>query len=136
MLTFSGKRVFVPKVTAKQMTLLELSSVAEIDLFHRTPWGIPEPPVDNRVKLEDYAGGDDSVMIVPAVAYNTNGKRLGHGGGYYDRYLNAVNSERKKRGKSKMATLGIALHCQRLEIQIPTMDHDVDIDDVLFGQPA
>jgi 5-formyltetrahydrofolate cyclo-ligase len=45
-------------------------------------WNIPEPPVEQ-------AGPEPELMIVPGVAFDPHGMRVGRGGGYYDRMLAA-----------------------------------------------
>lgn len=44
-------------------------------------FGILEPPADILVEAED------ALILVPAVAYDRRKNRIGHGGGYYDRYM-------------------------------------------------
>lgn len=129
-----GKRVFVPKVHGRRMSMLEIYSVSEIENFPRTKWGIPEPPAADRPTLEDSVLRDDNLIIVPALGFDSSGRRLGHGGGYYDRYLNTINLQRATAGKTNISTMGIALECQGFCDDIPTEDHDVCIDEVIYGR--
>lgn len=46
-------------------------------------YGIPQPPDE----AETVEPGDGDLMLVPALCCDVRGVRLGHGGGYYDRYL-------------------------------------------------
>jgi 5-formyltetrahydrofolate cyclo-ligase len=67
---------------------------------------------------------DIDLYLCPAYAYSENGKRLGKGGGFYDRYL------LKKHANA--ITLGVVFSCQKLApSQIPTEAHDLLIDRVL-----
>mgnify|MGYP003514585361 CR=1 FL=1 len=77
------------------------------DKMHRGKFGIPEPttPV--------YEGAID-LIIVPAVAFDKRGYRLGRGGGYYDRFIK----------KQPHATLiGVGYDFQLLE-EVPVLKHD------------
>lgn len=50
-------------------------------------FGIPEPPLSDGAHILAPEAGD--LMAVPALCADMRGHRLGHGGGYYDRYLAA-----------------------------------------------
>ncbi|MGN0906210.1 MAG: 5-formyltetrahydrofolate cyclo-ligase [Bullifex sp.] len=73
-----GKPVYLPSVSGMDMTFRLLDSTLE-----KGAYGIPEPkgPV-----IEDYG---NAVIIVPALAYDHEGYRLGRGMGYYDRFLSS-----------------------------------------------
>lgn len=75
-----GKRVYVPKCTGGEMLAVRIESPA--DLLPGT-MGIPEPQDTEDTKT----AGELDLIIVPCVAAAEDGRRLGHGGGYYDRFL-------------------------------------------------
>ncbi|MBQ8172910.1 MAG: 5-formyltetrahydrofolate cyclo-ligase, partial [Mailhella sp.] len=54
-----------------------------------SPFGIPEPELalKARVLADDELAAPDTLIIVPALAFDRAGFRLGYGGGYYDRLL-------------------------------------------------
>ncbi len=77
----SGKNVFVPRCISKsEMLAVLITSVRELSTGR---FGIPEPKYSNIVA---YPSQVDTV-IVPCVCASSDGKRLGHGAGYYDRFL-------------------------------------------------
>lgn len=116
------------------MTMLEVRSSDVIDGFPRNRLGIPEPLQDgSRMAFEEIAHDDTDLVIVPSVAFGLNRERLGHGGGYYDRYLNSLNNLRAERGGQPIKTLGICLACQSTNQDIPLEPHDVKIDSVVVG---
>ena len=65
-------------------------------------------------------------MIVPGVAFTRGGKRLGHGKGFYDIYIEKM----RKEGKNPYLC-GIALPCQIIE-ELPSEDHDIQMNKVIF----
>ena len=76
-----GKLVALPVCEADgKMSFRLISSLNELTLGK---FGIPEPSPD-APELTPQAG---DIMIVPALCCDTHGSRLGHGAGYYDRYL-------------------------------------------------
>ena len=76
-----GKRVCVPKVFSKtKMEAIEIKSLD--DLNECGSYGILEPSVDGTILSEEV-----DLSIVPGLAFDKDGKRLGYGGGYYDRFF-------------------------------------------------
>ena len=75
-----GKQVYVPKCVNGRMLAMRIG-----DLRHLCSgaYGIPEP-VDC---TETRAAAELDLIIVPCVAASPDGRRLGHGAGYYDRFL-------------------------------------------------
>lgn len=77
------KNVFVPKVLDKEkMQFYKINSVDELKTGYRN---VLEPETDE--VFED----DEAFCIIPGLCFDKRGKRLGYGGGYYDRYLQNGN---------------------------------------------
>ena len=82
-----GKRVYVPKVLGREMEFYQIRSLDECGPGYR---GLPEPPLEaEQYALEGEDCGDKVLMILPGLAFDRAGNRLGYGGGFYDRYLAA-----------------------------------------------
>jgi 5-formyltetrahydrofolate cyclo-ligase len=77
------------------------------------PWKIPQPPLDEAVVLPD-------VVLVPLLAIDARGTRIGQGQGHYDRVLGSL----RDRGSR---LIGIGWVFQRLEIVIPADEWDVPL---------
>ena len=134
-----GKKVCVPKVdfTAmkagqSKMDFYFLDGSKTLDEQLETGmFGIREPKAglekfvrekDCRVK----SGHDTAIFVlVPGVAFTKYGKRLGHGKGFYDIYI-----ERMKKAGMNPFLCGICLPCQVLE-DLPADEHDVLMDVIL-----
>lgn len=65
-------------------------------------------------------------MLVPGVAFTKDGKRLGHGKGFYDIYI-----EEMRKSGLRPFLCGFALPCQIVE-DLPTEEHDILMDKVIF----
>ena len=84
-------------------------------------WGIWEP-TDGAPLLSDYSRLD--LVVVPGVAFSSDGKRLGRGKSFYDRFLPLV---------PRAAFVGVCYPCQVVE-QIPADPWDIGMDIVCCGE--
>ncbi len=80
-------------------------------------FGILEPQ-DGEAFLPD-------IIIVPFLAYDQKGNRLGYGKGYYDNTVAAVRSEKK------VQYIGIGYDDQAVLFDLPVEDHDIKLDYLL-----
>jgi 5-formyltetrahydrofolate cyclo-ligase len=85
----AGKRIVVPRVD-RVARMLRLHSVVDLDIDIVTGYlGIPEP----RDTLPIVAADSVDWVLVPGVAFDAAGRRLGYGGGFYDRLLPLVRAD-------------------------------------------
>lgn len=74
-----GKKVAVPKVYGDEMRFIY---VVDFDRMEKSKFGIPEPIEDTPVADDPYA-----LVLMPGLAFDAQGHRIGYGGGFYDRFL-------------------------------------------------
>ncbi len=108
----SGKEVYVPKC-GKKPSMKAVRIYALKDL-RPGKFGILEPESD-----EGYEGKID-VAVVPCLAAASNGKRLGHGGGYYDHFLGGRDIYKICLCRKKL-----------LKKDLPADEFDVIMDEIL-----
>ena len=79
----AGKRVAVPYCIdgTREMMFYEIVDFSQLE---RRTFGVMEPVPQRCALMEDFS---DSICVVPALAYDLEGYRLGYGAGYYDRFL-------------------------------------------------
>jgi 5-formyltetrahydrofolate cyclo-ligase len=114
----SGKTVAVPVCSKKRV--MRPSILQEKAKLARGLYEIYEPAIKKFVKLEDL-----DLVIVPGIAFDKKGNRLGRGKGYYDTFLHKL----KPYGA---ASLGLAFDFQILPF-IPTTCEDKEVDRVIFA---
>lgn len=76
----AGKHVAVPKVHGKDLVFYEFTSYDQLEPGY---FQIPEPV------RGDVADWEEALLIMPGVAFDSDRRRVGYGGGFYDRYLEA-----------------------------------------------
>lgn len=105
-----GVAVVVPVIHSQQ---LRFAAYRRNESLRRNRFGIAEPVVP--------AWRTPTLLLVPLVAFDATGQRLGMGGGYYDRYLSAHPDLRR---------VGVAHECQRVAA-VPATDDDVPLPAVV-----
>jgi 5-formyltetrahydrofolate cyclo-ligase len=102
-----GKKIALPRVEEDNIIFYELSS---IKFLIRGRFGIMEPPPYGHIS-------DIDILVVPGIAFDKKGNRLGYGKGYYDRLLS---------GK-RTFSIGLAYSFQLLE-NLPYDRYDKRLD--------
>lgn len=84
-----GKKVAVPRCVenTRNMDFYLINSINDLEIGS---FGVLEPKVDKCDKLEEIK---DGLCIVPALAFDKRGYRLGYGKGYYDRFLSSFEGK-------------------------------------------
>ncbi len=86
-------------------------------------YNIPEPEVPTELELN---ASELDLILMPLVGFNSLKKRIGMGGGFYDRTL----SFKLENPNTKPYLVGIAYECQKSE-NIPVENHDIGLDNVI-----
>lgn len=106
-----SKSFFLPRVNGLDLEILPYSRTRlQLGAFH-----IEEPEGDDLQNPDTM-----EMIIVPAVAYDRNGNRVGRGKGYYDRLLS----------RSKALKIGVAYDFQLID-EVDTEEHDIPVDIVI-----
>ena len=109
-----GKAVAVPKCYGDEMRFIWLT---DLTALAKNPRGIPEP-------IDDGPLADDAsaLVLMPGVAFDIRGNRIGYGGGYYDKFLAREGNH---------PTLALCYDFQMVD-QLETEEFDIPVDRVLW----
>ncbi|OCH88420.1 5-formyltetrahydrofolate cyclo-ligase [Obba rivulosa] len=132
----AGKTLFVPRIDTSgdgRMHFLKVYEDADLRSFSSGLWGIREPGLEyqgeKRSNVFDETTEQLDLILVPGVAFDRSLSRLGHGKGYYDRFINAYTSPGTGGTRKKPLLVALALREQVLEAgQVPTAAHDWKMD--------
>lgn len=105
----SRKQFFLPRVNGVNLEILPFDA----STLSSGAFRIMEPTAGQPVDLDSI-----ELIIVPAVAYDINGNRVGRGKGFYDRLL----------ADSRASKMGVGYDFQLIDEEIDTDDHDVSVD--------
>ena len=109
-----GKRVAVPKVYGDEMRFIYITDFSQIENGY---CGIPEPIVDAPVAEDQTA-----LVLMPGLAFDREGHRIGYGGGFYDRFLF---------DEPDHPTLALCYNFQ-VKDSLPTEEFDIPVDTVIW----
>jgi 5-formyltetrahydrofolate cyclo-ligase len=112
----AGVPLALPVVVAKGRPLV-FRAWTPVDAMDEGVWGIPQPKADRPEAEPD-------ILLVPLLAFDAYGGRLGYGGGFYDRTLAAL------RARKPIVAVGLAYDEQRIDA-VPHLDYDERLDWVL-----
>ena len=88
-----GREVFLPRCRPEAPGLMDMIACRGPEELVLSRFGIPEPELSASSRLlspRELEDGEHTLIVVPALAFDRNGFRLGYGGGYYDRMLDAA----------------------------------------------
>lgn len=111
-----GKRVAVPKVYGDKMKFIYLTDLTQVVAGYA---GIPEPVADGPV-----ADDSTALVLMPGLAFDAQGHRIGYGGGFYDKFLAAEPNH---------PTIALCYDFQMLS-QVKTEEYDMPVDCVLWAE--
>ena len=110
-----GKRVAVPKVYGDTMRFIYLDDLSKVETGYS---GIPEPVEDGPV-----AENENALVLMPGLAFDKNGNRMGYGGGFYDKFLAE---------EPNLPTVALCYGFQMVDT-IPSEEYDIPVDYVLWA---
>jgi len=110
-----GKRVAVPKVYGDEMRFIYITDLTQVEKGYS---GIPEPIAD-----EPVADDPTALVLMPGLAFDRAGHRIGYGGGFYDKFLAAEPNH---------PTVALCYEFQMQE-SLETEEFDVPVDCVLWA---
>ncbi len=110
-----GKKVAVPKCYGDEMRFIYIDSMEGIEKGY---CGIPEPVFDEPVAQDKTA-----LVLMPGLAFDKEGHRIGYGGGFYDKFL-AQEPEHP--------TLALCYAFQMVD-HLETEEFDIPVDTVLWA---
>ena len=110
-----GKRVAVPKCYGDEMRFIYMDDLSKVEKGYA---GIPEPIADSPI-----AGDETALVLMPGMAFDPQGHRIGYGGGFYDKFLAKEPNH---------PTLALCYDFQMLE-KLETEEFDIPVDQVIWA---
>ena len=108
-----GKRVAVPKCYGEEMRFIYMDDLSQVAPGYAN---IPEPIADAPV-----ADDETALVLMPGLAFDREGRRIGYGGGFYDRFLAQEPNH---------PTLALCYGFQMVD-KLETEEFDIPVDQVL-----
>lgn len=118
-----GKRIAVPFVKKEERKIIPVV-IKTTDVLKTGVYGIPEPP--RKEKKAQLELNEIDIIVVPGLAFDFLGNRLGRGAGYYDRLIPFLSSH--------TITIGLAYDFQMFKSLPFLQSHDRSVDIVITNR--
>jgi len=125
------KKLYVPRVEDKESNMRMLHVTSSADLIANSMNILEPTPLDNSGnQRENVMQADEPVdlLLLPGLAFDHSGRRLGRGGGYYDLFLKNYLELAGKRGWQRPLLVALTYSTQILDEPIPVSPHDISVD--------
>ena len=116
-----NKKIYVPRTEFKTR-FMDAVEITSLDNLIESKYGILEPSVEE----PHIEPNELDLIVVPGVAFDRNGGRMGYGAGFYDRYFNKISKDNIK----KIVKLALAYDFQILE-EVPMNEQDVPVSYII-----
>lgn len=110
-----GKKIAVPKCYGDEMRFIYMTDLSAVEKGYA---GIPEPIAD-----EPVADDESALVLMPGMAFDPQGHRIGYGGGFYDKFLAKEPDH---------PTLALCYDFQVLP-HLETEEFDIPVDTVIWA---
>ena len=118
-LTSQGFQCALP-IVVEDTLQLEFAIWNDETIFKKGQYGISEPATAERISPD--------IFLIPMLAFDMQGYRLGYGGGYYDKTIAYYQCSKH------VTTIGVAFEEQKSLLPLPREDHDIPLDMILTQQ--
>ena len=123
----TGKRLFAPRIEETSLVFYRMCT-RDPPGWRKNRLGIREPGPNSAPVLS--ADDFPVLVITPGLAFDGKGRRLGRGGGYYDRFFAALDKGTRDNGPLPYIAAGLCLDCQIVE-RVPAATWDKAVDFVI-----
>ncbi|EGG10084.1 uncharacterized protein MELLADRAFT_103442 [Melampsora larici-populina 98AG31] len=126
----SGKEVYIPYCSSKtEMRMLRLENQSGFSNLLINRWGVREY-LPSQVSTFESVDESLDLLLMPGLGFDRSGGRLGHGRGYYDRYLSKLKASSNDSQTPMPLLVGLGLTEQILPIglELPTCETDHNLD--------
>ena len=114
-----GKQIVIPKCLPKERKM-NFRKLERFDQLESVYSGLLEP-IESKTDLVEPS--DIDLLIVPGIAFDSEGFRMGFGGGYYDRFLQSFKGN----------TVSLAFQ-EQIVSNLPREDHDIPVEKIITDE--
>lgn len=123
-----NKNVYVPRIDGSDIEFVLIQT--DWTTWPKDAWNIPVPPSELVPVRPELFIQEPSLIVVPGLAYDKMGRRLGRGKGFYDRYLGKLLVIAQQLQKPMPFLAGVGLELQLVDT-VPAEEHDIKVSTIV-----